>query len=191
MSFVKTDLEAPMVGSVVITGYRVLGNYRNEYIIAQSANEKSPEPFVVWNLDSEGDPYSGIGKPAQTEFVSRCFPWFWEQPEPAQELVQGPGAEEDFTAGSTSLNAPVDVIGTYPTHHVSVYKGWLLVEICEEKDAGVLCYAPNEDWGSDEIKRNLGDLSFIQDCYEVEWTGASLRQASLPTTSFTARSMPN
>lgn len=63
-----------MIGKV-FNRYTVLGNVNNRVIIAH--NPKAVEPWVVWWLDSDGDPYSGSyfsdRAVAVKEFIARSF----------------------------------------------------------------------------------------------------------------------
>ncbi|MFV0351717.1 MAG: hypothetical protein ACK5JF_05320 [Oscillospiraceae bacterium] len=78
MAFEKVDRTAPMVGAIIITGYEVLANYRNQYVLAKSQNGKTPEPYVVWALDEDGDPHTGnyctTLETAKKVFFERCCP---------------------------------------------------------------------------------------------------------------------
>jgi hypothetical protein len=68
----------PQVNDVLPTGHTVLAVYKNLFVLAQSNHPESPTPFVVWNLDQDGDTYGGgyfnDEEKAQREFVERCFP---------------------------------------------------------------------------------------------------------------------
>lgn len=35
--------------------YTVIANYRNEIVLAKSDDEGTPEPFVIWNVDADGN----------------------------------------------------------------------------------------------------------------------------------------
>lgn len=63
-----------MIGKV-FNGYTVLGNISNRVVIAH--NPKAVEQWVVWRLDSDGDPYSGSyfsdRASAVKEFIARSF----------------------------------------------------------------------------------------------------------------------
>ncbi len=63
-----------MIGKV-FNRYTVLGNVNNRVIIAH--NPKAVEQWVVWWLDSDGDPYSGSYFSDRTsavkEFIARSF----------------------------------------------------------------------------------------------------------------------
>lgn len=113
MAVWRTDCATSMVGAIVIEGYQVLANYKNEFILAQALNLKNPEPWVVWNLDNDGVPYGGnhcaSPKSAQVCFVERCFPWFWEEAEKGSPL---PETLIDFTQ-------------EYTTHRIGFYNGWI------------------------------------------------------------------
>lgn len=58
-----------------ITGYEILGNINNCIVIAYNPN--AAEPWVVWWLDRDGDPYSGSyfssRKAAMCEFIERAM----------------------------------------------------------------------------------------------------------------------
>lgn len=66
--------ERSMIGKTV-NGYAIVGNINNLVVIAH--NPKAVEPWVVWNLDSDGDPYSGSyfssREAAVREFCERAF----------------------------------------------------------------------------------------------------------------------
>jgi hypothetical protein len=72
----------PQVNDVLPTGHTVLAVYKNQFILAQSNHKESLTPFVVWNLDQDGDPYGGDYstsiKSAEREYTARCFSWFGE-----------------------------------------------------------------------------------------------------------------
>ncbi len=63
-----------MIGKVLYR-YKVVGNINNRVVLAH--NPKAVEPWVVWWLDSDGDPYSGSyfsnRDAAVNEFISRSF----------------------------------------------------------------------------------------------------------------------
>lgn len=63
-----------MIGKV-INRYKVLGNVNNRVVIAHNPN--ACEPWVVWWVDRDGDPYSGSyfsnRDAAIREFISRSF----------------------------------------------------------------------------------------------------------------------
>lgn len=63
-----------MIGRT-INGYSFVGNVNNRVVIAH--NPKASEPWVVWWLDSDGDPYSGSyfssRDAAVNEFFNRSF----------------------------------------------------------------------------------------------------------------------
>ena len=63
-----------MIGKT-INRYRILGNINNRVVIAH--NSKACEPWVVWWLDGNGDPYSGSyftnRSAAIKEFYERSF----------------------------------------------------------------------------------------------------------------------
>lgn len=63
-----------MIGKM-INGYKISGNINNRVVLA--VNLKAVEPWVVWWLDSDGDPYSGSyfkdRSSAVKEFISRAF----------------------------------------------------------------------------------------------------------------------
>ncbi len=63
-----------MIGKV-INRYRVVSNTNNRVVLAH--NPKAVEPWVVWWLDQDGDPYSGSyfssRSAAIKEFISRSF----------------------------------------------------------------------------------------------------------------------
>lgn len=63
-----------MIGKT-IHRYKIMGNINNRVVLAH--NPKAVEPWVVWWLDSDGDPYSGSyyksRDSAVKEFISRSF----------------------------------------------------------------------------------------------------------------------
>jgi hypothetical protein len=63
-----------MIGKT-IQRYTVISNTNNRVILAH--NPKACEPWVVWWLDSDGDPYSGSyfssRDAAVREFIKRSF----------------------------------------------------------------------------------------------------------------------
>ncbi len=63
-----------MIGKTVY-GYSFIGNINNRVVLA--FNPKAAEPWVVWWLDSDGDPYSGSyfssRAAAVKEFCARAF----------------------------------------------------------------------------------------------------------------------
>lgn len=63
-----------MIGKVLYR-YTVIGNINNRVVLAH--NQKAVEPWVVWWLDSDGDPYSGSyftnRSAAVKEFIKRSF----------------------------------------------------------------------------------------------------------------------
>lgn len=63
-----------MIGKT-IQRYKVVSNTNNRVVLAH--NPKACEPWVVWWLDSDGDPYSGSyfssRDAAVREFVKRSF----------------------------------------------------------------------------------------------------------------------
>lgn len=63
-----------MIGKTV-NGYSFVGNINNRVVLAH--NPKAAEPWVVWNLDGDGDPYSGSyfsnRESAAREFCERAF----------------------------------------------------------------------------------------------------------------------
>ena len=69
----RDDFEI-MIGKTV-NGYSFVGNINNRVVLAH--NPKAAEPWVVWNLDSDGDTYSGSyfsnRKSAVKEFCERAF----------------------------------------------------------------------------------------------------------------------
>lgn len=58
-----------------VNGYSFIGNINNRVILAH--NPKAVEPWVVWWLDGDGEPYSGsyfINRDAAVrEFCARAF----------------------------------------------------------------------------------------------------------------------
>lgn len=63
-----------MIGKVLYR-YKVIGNINNRVVLAH--NPKAVEPWVVWWLDRDGDPYSGSyftdRASAVKEFIARSF----------------------------------------------------------------------------------------------------------------------
>lgn len=63
-----------MIGKT-INRYKIIGNINNRVVIAH--NPKAVEPWVVWWLDGDGDPYSGSyfsnRNAAAKEFTERAF----------------------------------------------------------------------------------------------------------------------
>lgn len=63
-----------MIGKVLYR-YTVIGNINNRVVLAH--NPKAVELWVVWRLDSDGDPYSGSyfsdRASAVKEFIARSF----------------------------------------------------------------------------------------------------------------------
>lgn len=63
-----------MIGKT-IQRYKIISNTNNRVVLAH--NPKSCEPWVVWWLDSDGDPYSGSyfssRDAAVKEFIKRSF----------------------------------------------------------------------------------------------------------------------
>ena len=73
----------PQVNDVLPTGHIVQAVYKNQTILAHLDSKPSPTPFVVWNLDQNGDPYGGgyfcDEARAGREFAERSFSWFKEE----------------------------------------------------------------------------------------------------------------
>lgn len=63
-----------MIGKT-INRYEIIGNINNRVVMAHNPN--AVEPWVVWWLDSDGDPYSGSyfssRNAAAKEFMERAF----------------------------------------------------------------------------------------------------------------------
>ncbi len=63
-----------MIGKIV-NGYLFVGNINNRVVLAH--NPKAVEPWVVWWLDMDGEPYGGsyfLSKTAALqEFFKRCL----------------------------------------------------------------------------------------------------------------------
>lgn len=76
----EQKIKFPQVGQVLSSGYTVIANYNNSYVLAYS--KKAPDPYVVWNLDRDGDTVNGRYRSdlesAQKEFTASCFQWFYE-----------------------------------------------------------------------------------------------------------------
>lgn len=71
----EQKIKFPQVGQTLSSGYTVIANYNNRYVLAFS--EKAPDPYVVWNLDRDGDTINGRYRSnlesAQKEFADSCF----------------------------------------------------------------------------------------------------------------------
>ena len=63
-----------MIGKT-INRYKIIGNINNRVVMAHNPN--AVEPWVVWWLDKDGDPYSGSyfarRNAAAKEFMERAF----------------------------------------------------------------------------------------------------------------------
>ncbi len=63
-----------MIGKT-INGYSFIGNINNRVVLAH--NPRAAEPWVVWWLDCDGDPYNGSyfssRSAAVKEFCARAF----------------------------------------------------------------------------------------------------------------------
>lgn len=149
------------VGACINSGYRVLGNYNNAYILAQNMNALSPEPFVVWTLDTNGEPYSGSYfihlEAAEQEFALRCFAWLM----PAEEAPQ------------LDPEALIHFEEQFPTHRVGFYKDWMIVQTYDEMDGGVLRYLPSGEWEDG----SWPDLDYLKDYHTAKWQARHLQEA--------------
>lgn len=148
------------VGACINSGYRVLGNYNNAYILAQNMNALSPEPFVVWTLDGNGEPHTGSYfthlEAAEQEFALRCFTWLMpEEPQRAdpEQLIQ-------FTA-------------QYPTHRIGFYKNWMIVQPYDEIDGEIRCYLPDGEYSAS----TFNDLDYLKESTTPEWEAGNLQEA--------------
>ena len=76
----EQKIKFPQVGQTLSSGYTVIANYNNRYVLAFS--EKAPDPYVVWNVYQDGNTVNGRYRSdlenAQKEFTASCFPWFYE-----------------------------------------------------------------------------------------------------------------
>lgn len=59
-----------MIGKT-INGYSFVGIINNRVVLAH--NPKAAEPWVVWNLDIDGDPYSGSYFSSRDTAVKELF----------------------------------------------------------------------------------------------------------------------
>lgn len=66
------------VNWIYVWGYTVLSNHMNDYILVVSHDEQTPEPYVVFQLNSDGERISGRYfseyEKAERAFVEVCFP---------------------------------------------------------------------------------------------------------------------
>ncbi len=137
--------------------HKVLANYKNEHILAESVVSNAAEPFVVWNISGDGEPYGGsyFADPemAQQEFCERCFgEWFQPAVDTESLLVD----KQEFE-----------------THWTARYHGWFLAQQTSSEDSDVLCFLPGSDW-EDSI---FPDWDYLTDTYEAEWQAGSLQEA--------------
>lgn len=69
-----------IVGEKLGNGYILDAIFRNQYVLAHSPNPETPEPYVVWDLDKDGDTRNGryfvrLSK-AEKCFAGLCFSTF-------------------------------------------------------------------------------------------------------------------
>lgn len=153
--------KSPLMGIIALNGHVVLANYRDQYVLAQSLNHKSPEPFVVWDLNVDGEPYNGSYctslETAQMKFVERCFPWFWE------DVKKDTPAPEEL----------IDFQQEYDTHRIGYFRGWMIVQPYDENDGEIRCYLPSDEWDGHDFP----DLDYIKSTYDSEWDAGCLQEA--------------
>lgn len=71
---VTSEVNIP-IGTIISERYTVISNTNNRVLLA--FNSKAVEPWVVWWVDSDGDPYNGSyfvdRSRAVKEFIERSF----------------------------------------------------------------------------------------------------------------------
>ena len=159
----KTTASPAQVGAILNDSHRVLANYRNQHVLAQALNAKSPEPFVVWTLDGDGDPHTGSYcvdmLSAEQKFRERCFPDQYHCPQPVRS--------------ESRIELLIEFSEVYTTHRVGRYKDWLIVQPADEMDGQILCYLPSDEWDG----ASFPDLVYLKEYYTARWKADTFQEA--------------
>ncbi len=72
-----------MKNSIINKQYEVIADYNMQFVLCHSTNVETPEPWVVWNVDSNGNTYCGryfaSKRRAEEKYCELCFDWFKDE----------------------------------------------------------------------------------------------------------------